>query len=70
MLIARRIYREKNSALSCLIGSHRIAPTHAARRFQQLVPFNFIFFANKRKSPTHVGYEIQEQLAINNSIRG
>ena len=38
-------YREKNSALSSLVDSRRIVPTHAARRFQQLVnPFFSHFF--------------------------
>ena len=31
-------YRENKSALSSLVDSHRIAPTHATRRSQQLIP--------------------------------
>ena len=40
------LYREKTSALSCLVDSRRIACTHT-RRSQQLTPF---FFVNKFKS--------------------
>ena len=35
------LYREKNSAFSSLVDSRRFVPTHAARRFQQLVDIFF-----------------------------
>ena len=37
-----QLYREKTSALSCLVDSHRIVPTHAAKRFQQLGFFDLL----------------------------
>ena len=46
--------------LGTLAGWHRIAPTHAARRFSA-VDCVCCLFCNKRKSPTHVGFELQDQ---------
>ena len=61
--ICLHFYREKISAFSSLADSHRIEPTHAARRSQQLNPFYFIF-ANKVKSPTHLGLEPRTQTQV------
>ena len=47
-------YREKVPAISSLVDSHLIVPTHAARRSQQLVPSVFISFLqiNSKFRPT------------------
>ena len=52
--------REDSSYLSPLVDSHRIVPTHPARRSQQWIPFiTYFISANKLKSPTYVGFEPQ-----------
>ena len=56
ILIARR-----RQPLSSLVDSHRIAPTHAARRSQQLTSFCFFYFCNQTQSPIHAGLELKDQ---------
>ena len=43
-------YRENTSVSSFLVDSLWIAPTHAARRSQQLTPFFLFFFGQTQKS--------------------
>ena len=59
-----RFFARRLSAVSSLVDSHRIAATQAARRPQRLNPFGFLDFANKLKSPTHVGFEPQKSILI------
>ena len=55
-------YHDKTLSLSSLVDSHRIAPTPAARRSQQLIPLILYFRQINSKSPTHVTFELQNQL--------
>ena len=56
-----RFYREETPAISSHVDSHRIAPTHAARRSQQLLLL-FFYMGYKLKNPAYVGFEIQNEL--------
>ena len=51
----------ETSARSSHVDSHRIGPTHAAMRSQQLIPVYFLFL-EVNSSPTYVGFEPQNQL--------
>ena len=53
---AFRVYHERTSALSFLVESRPVSPTHDARRSQQL---SFFILANKLK--ISVGFELQDQ---------
>ena len=55
-----RVHREKGTALSSLVDSHRIAPTRAARRSQRLILSIFIF-ADELKGQIHVGFALQNR---------
>ena len=63
---APSFYREKAVALSYLVDSHRIAPTHAARRSQQLIPFP-LYVKSKLISPTQGKIRTPEPNSMNSS---
>ena len=54
---ALQVYREKIRALSSLVDSRRIVPTHATRSQQWIL---FFFFYEKIQNPT-AGFELQDQ---------
>ena len=50
-----------NSALSSVVGSRRIAATHAAKRSQQLVDPSFLHVCEYIQNITTVGMELKDQ---------
>ena len=59
-----RFYREKTSALSSLVDSHRIASTHATKQALSALDSFYvpgIIFPNKAKRPAQAGFEPQNQ---------
>ena len=57
---ALHFYREKTSAISSLVGSRRIVPTHTTLGALSSCSFLFIF-ASKFKNLTTAGFELQDQ---------
>ena len=60
----------KTPAHSSLVDSHRPAPTHAAKRSQQVIPFRFEMFCKLTQKSDPRGIRTPEPTLACRSIRG